>query len=611
MAYVMSEQTTNRQSANGLEVKEKTMVTKTEEVSLVRSVQQALALSLDAEEMGQRFVQLTKEAWGFERADFLWLESQNQVLRPLFDQEPAFPLVFFPGSLAKQAAERNTAWAFDPSANEESPESKWLASQGYKWIFAWPLFQGGAFCCLALFSFRDVPFEGPQPEVMAELAHPLAAALVNARLYTLANKQLEMIALLDRAGVAIALGEEDLRTVLRKTLEEVRAFIGSHNIRFYRLDEQSQILQPEVAVCAPGRYSPQEEKQIATMTLHLGEGITGWVAATGRPFLSGDAEREPQGRHIPGTEFVDESMISVPLKVGESTLGALTMAKLGLFQFGELEMRLASLLASQMAIALENARLYQIQLKVRTQLEQDIEHIRKLEAVREDFLYSVSHELKTPLAAIAATLEMLDQVPLEQRAHFLLDYRDLLMRSSERLQRLVGNLLETSKFTSGSLELYLQPHDPLALAREALQRMEPEAASKKLTLELEAGEGLQPLYLDRERTLQVLGNLLSNAIKFSLPGGKVTLSLVEEKAGVTFAIRDRGFGISREELPHIFERFFRSSSTQSFNASGSGLGLYLSKALVEAHGGHMGIESELGKGTRVWFTLPRNFQGHR
>jgi signal transduction histidine kinase len=350
---------------------------------------------------------------------------------------------------------------------------------------------------------------------------------------------------------------------------------------------------------------------IGTMTLHLGEGITGWVAATGQPLLSGDAEREPRGRHMPGTAFLDESMISVPLKVGESILGALTMAKLGLFQFGELEMRLASLLASQMAIALENARLYQIQLKVRTQLEQDIERIRKLEAVREDFLYSVSHELKTPLAAIAATLEMLDQVPPEQRAQFLLGYRDLLMRSSERLQRLVGNLLETSKFTSGSLELYLVAHDPLALAREALQRMEPEAASKKLTLELEAGEGLQQLYLDRERTLQVLGNLLSNAIKYSMPGGKVTLSLLEEKAGVTFAIRDRGFGISREEQLHIFERFFRSSSTQSFNASGSGLGLFLSKALVEAHGGRMGIESELGRGTRVWFTLPRNSQGHR
>ncbi|MCX5977201.1 MAG: ATP-binding protein [Coprothermobacterota bacterium] len=607
----MSEPTTNQQIANSLGGKEQAMATEAEGGSLLRSVQQTLALSLDAEEMGQRFVQLTREAWGFDRADFLWLESQNQVLRPLFDQAPAFPLVFFPGSLAKQAVERNAAWSLDPSANEESPEAKWLASQGFPWIVAWPLFHGGAFCCLVLFAFRDLPLEGPQPEDLADLAHPLAAALVNARLYTLANKQLEMIALLDRAGMAIALGEEDLRTVLRKTLEEVRAFIGSHNIRLYRLDEQSQILYPEVAVCAPGRYSPQEEKMIGTMTLHLGEGITGWVAATGQPLLSGDAEREPRGRHMPGTAFLDESMISVPLKVGESILGALTMAKLGLFQFGELEMRLASLLASQMAIALENARLYQIQLKVRTQLEQDIERIRKLEAVREDFLYSVSHELKTPLAAIAATLEMLDQVPPEQRAQFLLGYRDLLMRSSERLQRLVGNLLETSKFTSGSLELYLVAHDPLALAREALQRMEPEAASKKLTLELEAGEGLQQLYLDRERTLQVLGNLLSNAIKYSMPGGKVTLSLLEEKAGVTFAIRDRGFGISREEQLHIFERFFRSSSTQSFNASGSGLGLFLSKALVEAHGGRMGIESELGRGTRVWFTLPRNSQGHR
>jgi len=605
MAYIMSEQTTNRQMANELEEMERSKETKAEGIGLVRSVQQALALSLDAKEMGQRFVQLANEQWGFERADFLWLESQNQVLQPLFDQEPAFPLILFSGSLAKLASERDTAWPLDPSAYEELPETKWLSAQGFGWIVAWPLFHGGAFCCLVLFSFRDQPLENPQPGILAELAHPLAAALVNARLYTLAKKQLEIIALLDRAGVAIALGEEDLRTVLRKTLEEVRTFIGSHNIRLYRLNEKTQVLYPEVAVCAPGRYSSQEEKLFATMTLHLGDGITGWVAATGQSLLSGDAEREPRGRHIPGTEFVDESMISVPLKVGESILGALTMAKLGLFQFGELEMRLASLLASQIAIALENARLYQIQLRVRTQLEQDIERIRKLEAVREDFLYSVSHELKTPLASIAATLEMLDQVPLDKRAHFLLDYRDLLMRSSERLQRLVGNLLETSKFTSGSLELYRQPHDLLALAGEALQRMEPEASSKKLALELEAAEGLQPIYLDRERILQVLVNLLSNAIKYSSVGGKVTLSLSGEKTGMTLSIRDHGLGISREEQPHIFERFFRSNSAHSFSASGSGLGLFLSKALVEAHGGRMGIESELGKGTRVWFTLPR------
>jgi signal transduction histidine kinase len=440
---------------------------------------------------------------------------------------------------------------------------------------------------------------------MNELAQPLAAALNNARIYTMANRQLEMSALLNRAGVAIALGEADLRSVLTKTLEEVREYIGSHNIRLYRLDEDEQILYPEAVVFAPGRYTPVEWEMFAHMTLRLGEGMTGWAAATGTAVISGDAEHDPRGKHLPGTDYIDESMICVPLKVRESILGVLTMAKIGLFEFGEPELMLASSLAAQIAIALENTRLLQSQLEAREQLERDIERIRHLEAVREEFLYSVSHELKTPLAVITAALEMVDQTPPEERVECLKAYYDLLMRSSERLQRLVGNLLETSKATSGSIELYRQREEPRALVTEAIRRMQPEASSKKLQFQLEIAGSEATSYLDRNRTLQVIENLLSNAIKYSPVGATIIVSASSEPDGeVRISITDEGIGISLEDQQHIFDRFFRSGSGQAISATGTGLGLFLSKALVEAHGGEMGLDSELGRGTRVWFTIP-------
>lgn len=579
---------------------------KTERIAFGRELYQALSLSLDAEEVLRTFLRVAVPRLCFDWAGFLFYDRQSNNLRSL--ATPEDPAVAFPfnGSLAEELATSGTISFCDRIASSPTyGEEQWLRDKYMDAYCAIPLISKGDFRGLCLMAYRNPPVSWAREEI-EDLAYPLSAAMENARLYTNAKIQLEMLALVSRTGVAIAGGEADLRQTLKRVLEETRSSIGSHSVRLYQLEPDQATLRPEIVVYEPGHYSISDEELLSKLTLHLGEGITGWVTATGQGVITGDAEHDPRVKHVEGTPFVDESMICLPLLLGERILGALTLSKLGLNQFGEQEYLLASSLASQIAVATENARLYQDQLMARERLEQDIEQIRQLESMREDFLYSVSHELKTPLVTISAVLEMAARNPEQERAGVFLRYYPVLQRSSERLDRLVANLLETSKISSGASDVKAQREDLKVLLVEVREHLLPEAALKGIDMVLDIGEGPTDLYFDREKTRIVLVNLLSNAIRFSPVGGQILVGCMEEADDVQISVLDNGPGIARADLPHIFDRFFRSSSRLIRNTSGTGMGLYLSKALVEMQGGHIAILSEPGKGTNVTFSLPRN-----
>jgi signal transduction histidine kinase len=196
--------------------------------------------------------------------------------------------------------------------------------------------------------------------------------------------------------------------------------------------------------------------------------------------------------------------------------------------------------------------------------------------------------------------------PEQERAGVFLRYYPVLQRSSERLDRLVANLLETSKISSGASDVNAQQENLKVLLVEVREHLLPEAALKGIDIVLDISEGPTDLYFDREKTRIVMINLLSNAIRFSPVNGQILVGCTEEADDVQIAVLDNGPGIPRADVPHIFDRFFRSSSRLIRNTSGTGMGLYLSKALVEMQGGHIAILSEPGKGTNVTFSLPRS-----
>jgi two-component system, OmpR family, phosphate regulon sensor histidine kinase PhoR len=232
---------------------------------------------------------------------------------------------------------------------------------------------------------------------------------------------------------------------------------------------------------------------------------------------------------------------------------------------------------------------------------QDLTRIRRLEMVRRDFVSNVSHELRTPLASLKALTETLQEGALEDPPAAR---RFLLRMESEidNLTQLVQELLELSRIESGKVPLKQTHISPCELISPAVERMRIQAERAGLRLDLDCPPDLSWVNADQSRMEQVLVNLIHNAIKFTLPGGEIVITAYKESKWIVFSVRDTGVGISPEALPRIFERFYKADRSRS--GGGTGLGLSIARHLVEAHGGKIWAESEVGQGSTFYFSLP-------
>jgi len=235
----------------------------------------------------------------------------------------------------------------------------------------------------------------------------------------------------------------------------------------------------------------------------------------------------------------------------------------------------------------------------------DITREREVEQMKTDFVSIVSHELRTPLTSIRGSLQLVlgrpQQPELAPRTRELLD---ISLKNSERLIRLINDILDISKIEQGSIQLRRVALDPGDLCRTAAQEVEAFAASREISIQVIVPGGLPPISADRDRALQILTNLLSNGIKFSDPGQHIELTALASGGAICFAVRDYGRGIAPEDHQLIFEKFHQLDSSLTRNVGGTGLGLPICKALVEEHGGSIWIESTLGNGATLSFTLP-------
>ncbi len=231
----------------------------------------------------------------------------------------------------------------------------------------------------------------------------------------------------------------------------------------------------------------------------------------------------------------------------------------------------------------------------------DVTEERRVESLRRDFVANVSHELRTPIASLKALVETLEDGALDDPPAA----REFLGRMHvevDGLAQLVQELLELSRLESGQGELRPEPVDPAEMVRSAAERLGPQAERAGLSLAVETPPDRPAVLADRVRVERVLLALLHNAVKFTPPGGSIRL-LVEPSAGeVRFSVVDTGVGIPAEDLPRIFERFYKVDRARA--AGGTGLGLAIAKHVIQALGGRIWAESETGQGTAVRFTLP-------
>lgn len=249
----------------------------------------------------------------------------------------------------------------------------------------------------------------------------------------------------------------------------------------------------------------------------------------------------------------------------------------------------------------EGERAYLASLRDITERKRAEEALRELDRMKSEFISSVSHELRTPLHAIRGFIKLMlrDKVPdPETQREFL----SIIDERSQHLGTLIESLLDMSRLESGRFDIQKQRQPIRDIIHKAVESFYSLAGDKGIVISEDIPATLPEIEVDGERLGQVIANLLSNAIKFS-NGGRSVIVKGETKDGeLLVQVTDHGIGIPKKAMPHLFERFYRAEDSMA--RGGAGLGLYISRQIIEAHGGHIWAESKVGKGTTVSFTLP-------
>ncbi|MGH2451920.1 MAG: ATP-binding protein [Candidatus Limnocylindria bacterium] len=285
-----------------------------------------------------------------------------------------------------------------------------------------------------------------------------------------------------------------------------------------------------------------------------------------------------------------------------------------------LRLRMTELEEANRTIAELNADLQRRVEAATAELQKNVEQLKELDRLKSQFMSIASHELKTPITAMSGFLQISvrrmrrriergrpaeDEWKREETA--TIEQLEVVQRQTEKLARLIDELLDVSRIQSGRLEFRLIPVDLGVLAREVAERMQLTTTKHRLRVRVNGGD--LTVSGDRDHIEQVLNNLLSNAIKYSPDGGTVDVGVRVEEEGVHVAVRDSGIGIAKEELASIFGLFYRSPDRRARDVGGMGVGLYISREIVERHGGRIWASSPDRRGAEIHVLLPRGGAG--
>jgi PAS domain S-box-containing protein len=332
--------------------------------------------------------------------------------------------------------------------------------------------------------------------------------------------------------------------------------------------------------------------------LTVGEGIIGQVVATGYPSLTTNIGRT--GTTDPGTYHTATmklaSLLILPLRTRREMLGALIIAaddpEHGIT---DEKLPLAEVLAERAALAIENAKLYTEQVEARRKVED-------LSRLKDEFLSIASHELRTPVTSIKGYTQLAKTLIRENDLATSEEYLDIALDQIDRMSRLILELLDVSRIETGRLEIRREPIQWSTFVRDVVHRHHTAVSDRRFHLNVP--DEARTVNGDRDRLEQVLGNLLENAVKYSPDGSEIFVGVEDRDGEMVTSVCDRGIGIPADEINQVFERFHRGRHVSSTNYGGLGLGLYITKQIIERHGGAIWVESREGSGTTFYFSLP-------
>jgi K+-sensing histidine kinase KdpD len=383
----------------------------------------------------------------------------------------------------------------------------------------------------------------------------------------------------------------DLMELSSSTVKLISRALQTSGVYLLLLSESGDFTM----VASTGQESPQ-------LSLRSQTPIVQWLQSHKTPLHRRDIEKDSHFQMLSAREASQLAEIRaelfIPLKSKEDELVGLFILEEGLSRrrYSVEDEHLVLTVASRMAIELENARLYALEKSMRRELQRQDEQ-------KTEFLHTVAHELKTPLTAIISSSDMMvteKSATPEQKLRLL----NNINRSAWLMDRRVGELLDLAKIQIGDLNLHLEPRSIRISVEEVTSQLQSLFSNKGQTLSLDVPESLPLAMLDKERIEQVLLNLMSNANKFSPAGSEITLRVREGDGRLLVSLQDCAKAITEEDKVRLFDPYYRGGDdAERQRVPGLGLGLAISRRIIEQHGGKIWVESEAGKGNTFIFSL--------
>ncbi len=439
---------------------------------------------------------------------------------------------------------------------------------------------------------RQNAFTEEDMRLMATLAGHLAVILENARLYRETTQRLREVTTLYEFARRMSTSL-DLGVLLDSVVVTLREVLHCRAANIMLLNPRTELLEIRAAAGVKDRWR-QEAR------LRIGEGIAGQVVQQKRPIYVPDTWKDP--RFVVFDPSV-RSLLCVPLMVGDRVIGTLSVDHEIPNAFQPEHERLLTIVATQAAAGIENARLF-YELKAHAEeLRRAYEELQEADRLKDEIVQNVSHELRTPLTFIKGYVDLLLDGSMGPLTEAQREAMEIIAEKTNLLSRLVGDIVTLQRIERGTLRF--EAVDVVALARVSVQSFQLTASQAGLEFILEDPGAPVIVWGDRERLSQVLDNLLHNAVKFSPNGGRITVRVQDLEDRVQVSVQDTGIGIPSDKLERIFERFYQVDGSTKRRFGGMGLGLAIVKRIVEAHGGQVWVESELGKGSTFYFTIPK------
>nr|MBN1228765.1 GAF domain-containing protein [Anaerolineae bacterium] len=459
------------------------------------------------------------------------------------------------------------------------------------------LIQDESIGVLQLINRQDgMPFDDEDASLLTTFASQAAIAIDNARLYEATDA--ELARRVDELQNLQRIDRElnrtlELNRVIKTTLDWAQRITGARAGMLGMLNAEEDGLE----ILASSGYAQEFIDEYAEKPLPLTVGIVGRVLQNGQPEFIEDVSTDPD--FMPTSAFDAVSQITVPILRANRPIGALVLESdiPGLLTIQDFEF--AQRLVEHAAVAIENARL--------------ISEVNEANRSKTEFIGFVAHELKNPMTSIRGYTDLMKAGQVGEVNDMQAQFLTTIRNNVDRMSRLVSDLRDVARIETGYMQLEIAPISARSVIDETISGLQAQIEEKNQELVLEIPDSLPEISADHTRLVQVMTNILSNAHKYTPDGGAITIGVepithTDDDTGEIHEmlhhwVSDTGIGMDEDDLNQLFTKFFRTQRSKDM-ASGTGLGLNITKSLVEQHGGRIWVESEVGKGSTFHYTIP-------